>query len=977
MLNIKDNEKSLVGILFLHSFLIGISITFLISGVSSLFLSNYSAKNLPYVYTAIAIILPLVGLIYNRVQNSFKIESIFKYIVISILSIILILHMFLLFGGFNWVYFALMIVLEISIVYFELEFWGVVGILFDIRQSKRLMGIVGSGQELAAVIGGFSVPFIIKLIGTENLIFIVELSILGVLFILITILKKYKSKFEQGEEEEEIEENSFKEDFRDRYITLIFTLTILASFAYYFVDYIFFEEITLKYPNEEELAGFIGIFFAVAGVINFFLTSMVSGLYLSRFGILISLLSLPILIGLGATSIVLAWLFAGTLLAIIPIAILTKIFYISGDASIDKPSTKMLYQVFHPAKKLDIQSKVESFIDPIAGGVIGVVLILLTSYLHFDVVDLSIVLLFLVAIWIVIVIYLKKEYTNYLLKALSKRKIGANIEFDSKSLEIVKRGLNSKYPAEILYSFSVLEKFDKDSFFESIKVFTKNFLEKDEKIQEYLLEQIQINRIDLKDRLVELIKIDENVKRKGKLIKTFASVAEEESIDFLKEYLNSNEKILQKYSVVGLIRSSGISGVLVAGERFNSFANSESFKDRVIACEILAEVAIHNFYQPLIKLLQDENIEVKKSALFAASKIKHEKLWEYIIDNLHIKELTTHCSNTLVKGGDEAFQYIEKEFYKRDISINSLIRIIKICGKMKSEKAKNLLINNLDYLDEDIYFEIVSSLSSIKYQAVEKEKLLIKEKIKSEIENSIWIAQSIIDLKKLDESKNVLLNALEYQIVKNRNRLLNLLSLIYSKDAISKAKFNLEQKKDATKIAYAFELLDNVIEKDIKDDLFTILENTALDYKVAKLKPKFPQKNLNITNRLIELSKHDTKISNWVKCTLIYTIGEKRIKSASGYVKKALLFPNSMLKETAIWTLHQLNENMDRAVYEKLQRDSNKNVLHTLNLFKGQQNVINTRESNDTKECIDICNNTRGASSRNYTLSRRCKRKKR
>jgi uncharacterized membrane protein len=74
MLNVKIEERAIVSILFLQSFLIGLSITFLLSSVNSLFLSNFSAKLLPYVYSTTAIVIPLIGFTYRKLQKIFKIE---------------------------------------------------------------------------------------------------------------------------------------------------------------------------------------------------------------------------------------------------------------------------------------------------------------------------------------------------------------------------------------------------------------------------------------------------------------------------------------------------------------------------------------------------------------------------------------------------------------------------------------------------------------------------------------------------------------------------------------------------------------------------------------------------------------------------------------------------------------------------------------------------------------------------------------
>src|SRR5205085_6243572 len=46
-----------------------------------------------------------------------------------------------------------------------LGYWGLAGRLFDLRQAKRLFGMVGAGEELSTIIALFSTGLLIRLIG--------------------------------------------------------------------------------------------------------------------------------------------------------------------------------------------------------------------------------------------------------------------------------------------------------------------------------------------------------------------------------------------------------------------------------------------------------------------------------------------------------------------------------------------------------------------------------------------------------------------------------------------------------------------------------------------------------------------------------------------------------------------------------------------------------------------------------------------
>lgn len=116
----------------------------------------------------------LYSLLQNRVQYSkliiFNIVSIFIFIIIARL----------LFAYFDseWLVFTLFVMLGPITSLLILGFWGIFGRLFDLRQSKRIIGGIDSGQLIAIIITTFSIPFLIPYIAnTINLLWIGELGL--------------------------------------------------------------------------------------------------------------------------------------------------------------------------------------------------------------------------------------------------------------------------------------------------------------------------------------------------------------------------------------------------------------------------------------------------------------------------------------------------------------------------------------------------------------------------------------------------------------------------------------------------------------------------------------------------------------------------------------------------------------------------------------------------------------------------------
>ena len=88
-----------------------------------------------------------------------------------------------------WPLVALAIWCESSWALATLGFWSVAVHLFNIRQSKRLFGLIGSGLTLAEALSGFLIPILVRLVGVPNLLLIAAASFAGALVVQTYILR--------------------------------------------------------------------------------------------------------------------------------------------------------------------------------------------------------------------------------------------------------------------------------------------------------------------------------------------------------------------------------------------------------------------------------------------------------------------------------------------------------------------------------------------------------------------------------------------------------------------------------------------------------------------------------------------------------------------------------------------------------------------------------------------------------------------
>src|SRR5690606_9967699 len=76
----------------------------------------------------------------------------------------------------------------------------------------------------------------------------------------------------------------------------------------FILDNIFYDRAALRYPDTAAMAGFIGGFFGVVGVLGFLTDTFLTGRIISRYGLIAGLLATPVLTTLSTAALALTGL---------------------------------------------------------------------------------------------------------------------------------------------------------------------------------------------------------------------------------------------------------------------------------------------------------------------------------------------------------------------------------------------------------------------------------------------------------------------------------------------------------------------------------------------------------------------------------------------------------------------------------------------------------------------------------------------
>ena len=166
MFSVRSGEASRVGWLLLHSLLIGVFAAFLLSTANALFLQRFGSAMLPYGYIASAAAGLITIRLFARLGRRLPLSAYLICRVLLPLVLIAGLWLGLKVSDSRWVVFLLFVSFAPSITLLNLVFWDLASRLFDLRQGKRLFGLVTAGEIAAGVLGFLLVPVLLRFLAS-------------------------------------------------------------------------------------------------------------------------------------------------------------------------------------------------------------------------------------------------------------------------------------------------------------------------------------------------------------------------------------------------------------------------------------------------------------------------------------------------------------------------------------------------------------------------------------------------------------------------------------------------------------------------------------------------------------------------------------------------------------------------------------------------------------------------------------------
>src|SRR5512140_3907096 len=170
LFGIEEGEGRAVALSLMQAVFLGLPRLFTLTVGAALFLERYSADNIPYVDIAASVVLPAAGLAHLAIGRR---VSFLKMQLGTLLVLAAVPAGFLLLlrsSSAAWPAFALFVWCGAELHLANIVLWSTANRMFTVRQGKRLFGLIGAGEIVAAIAGGAVLPRLTTLLGTVDLL---------------------------------------------------------------------------------------------------------------------------------------------------------------------------------------------------------------------------------------------------------------------------------------------------------------------------------------------------------------------------------------------------------------------------------------------------------------------------------------------------------------------------------------------------------------------------------------------------------------------------------------------------------------------------------------------------------------------------------------------------------------------------------------------------------------------------------------
>ncbi|MEA5516841.1 MFS transporter [Nodularia sp. UHCC 0506] len=963
-LNLRPEESERTWMMFAFYTTVSVGLRWAEDSTVALFLDEYGAGPLPWMYIASAVMSIALVVAYSWLQKIFPLRWVIVAIApCMVLPLILIVSLR---GEVQYQFLAVALVfllrLWVDAIYVinDLNTSIVANQLFNIREIKRTYPLVSSGLLVADVISGFSLPWMLQFIKLEQVILIACAVIVLGTCILFYLSHHYRTAFPDAPQRviphEQANRHRRLEAPLKRYTWQLFAFVGLLQIIGLLVDFQYLRELHSSLDSRE-LASFLGLFGGIVGLCELITQWFISSRVTERFGVFITAAMLPVAVGFILPGAI-------TLLNLFP-ALQTQGFFwgLVGLKFADEllrytfvvSSGPVLYQPIPERIRSRTQTLSGGTAEAIATGLAGLIILgtLFVSNLFIPPEMQKWVLVaetvIIAAACLKVVLILRSRYVDLLVLSAERGELSAaNVGLRFFHQGVIKALSETGNAADKSSCIELLAQIDPQG---AAQVLSPLLSKLSPDLQRQSLEVMLIadaNPIYALEVRTFLQQPQEQVDPEVfALALRYVWLAEPNpNLTLLEEYLKPRYHSLIRATAAALILRQGTPLQKVAATKaMRRMLTHKQERERVNGVRALREAVYLQALRIYIpKLLQDESLRVRCAVLEMIAATRLEEYYSALLGALYYKSTRSTAMRALIKLENEALEMLLElatNIYKPEKVRMYAWRTI---AQISTLEAMETLWLHLEISWGATRYHILRSLLKINqppevtsvdtFHHSQVESLIEQElKFLAEI-YAVYLDVQQPQILENEQSERVLVivnllqDALQELEMDVRERLLLLLRLLYSPEKMQAATFNLKSESKAN-IAQGLEILDHTINLPTKAILLNILDQRSPQDKLhCLIESGFSQyQQMSVSDRLARMLTLSRLLSDWCLACCFHFAQVSRIRLNIQEIIVALRHPTGFVREAAIAYLNVASHRVLLELLPKLQQDTHPLVV--------------------------------------------------
>jgi ATP/ADP translocase/HEAT repeat protein/CRP-like cAMP-binding protein len=893
VVQLREGESTTAAFMFAYSFLAMTAYNILKPITRSKFISDLGADNLPWVQLVAGILIGFIMQGYSRAIGF--VPRRWAIPVTQAGCVVLILAFWVLFqSGQDWpsvAFYVLGLILGILLIS---QFWTLANDIYDPRQAKRLFGFIGGGASLGGATGAAITAFVVKEVGTVNLLLVSAAIMIVCLLLVIAIVRRESSAGAStvGAEEEGVSGGEAIRMLREsKHLQIIAIVIACAAMGAAIIEQQLnmAAESRLGAGQTDNITAFLAqvtVYLSLIGfVIQVGLTSRIHRLL----GLGFALMILPV--SLGATGLVM--LFNGALWA----PALARVLDTSLRYTVDKTTREILFLPLPASIKYRAKPFVDVTMDRFAKAMGALLILVLIKPwgLSLDWQRLSIASLTLMAIWIVMALRARGEYLATFRRSIEHREVAPadirSTQADLQTIETLVEELAHPDERRVIYAMDLLESLEKRNLITPLLLYHTSPV-----VRARTLRALQSIRPGLAEQwlpAIERLLADEDAAVRAGAVRAIAAIRGREAVGLMRPYLEDPNPRIAVTAAVSLAASPDETDVQTAYatlQRLSRNARDNAAPARREVARALAHIANPRFRDLLVPLMDDANLEVARSAIRSAGRLGPDSFLfvARLVSLLRNRLLKADARAVLVGYGDAVVEPLAYFLGDQDEDLWVRRHVPATLARIPSVATVDTLVKALDDRDGFLRYKAVVALDRLHRErpdlAIARQP--IEAMIQSEslryfnaltLHYNLFVAGSF-------PRRALLGRALEEKQGRSRARIFHLLGLVYPPADIDAARFAIEH-GDARARASAAEYLDNILEGAIRKRVMLIIEDMPADERVKRANTLFRTRRRDAEDTLAQLIHDDAQI---VAAAAIHMTAERGIWKLADDIEHAL-----------------------------------------------------------------------------------------